>query len=126
MMTSLIPRLLFYTALKLRRRQLATSTAPAGTRNSGLYRVIELVLAGGFAAGKPQEKNCPSERRGDPCAGVLRKRAWESLIKRLRAAVLNVWPMHVIFMKQNIVQLAHINHFAALPATVEVFFLCVV
>ena len=37
--------------------------------------------------------------------------------------MLNVWPMHVIFVKQDIVQLAHIDHFAALFTLVEVLFI---
>ena len=60
------------------------------------------------------------------CAVGHRIHAWGiHLIDLLRAAVLNVWPMHVIFVKQNIVQLTEIHHFAALLAFVEVFSLCV-
>jgi hypothetical protein len=36
---------------------------------------------------------------------------------------MNVRPVNMIFVKGNIVQLAHINHFAAPAALVEMFFL---
>jgi hypothetical protein len=66
------------------------------------------------------------ERITDRCAVALRKRAWNtarSFFDSDRAAVLNVRARLVIgFMKQDIVQLPHINHFSA-SAFVEVLFL---
>jgi len=43
-------------------------------------------------------------------------------VEASRATVLNVWPELVIFVKEHIVQLAHIDHFTALPAPVDVPF----
>jgi hypothetical protein len=51
------------------------------------------------------------------------KIVWEirpSKHRHTRAAVLNVWPVDMILVKENIIQLAHIDHFAALLAFVEV------
>jgi hypothetical protein len=66
-------------------------------------------------------------RRDDLCAVALRKRAALSLVgwfsQPLRAAVLNVWPLDVVFMKENIVESPHIDHFSALLALVKVHFL---
>jgi hypothetical protein len=42
------------------------------------------------------------------------------LVEPLRAAVLNIGSGLVIFMKQNVIQLPHINHFATLLAAIEV------
>jgi hypothetical protein len=57
---------------------------------------------------------------------ALRKRAWSAarsfFSERLRPAVLNVRPVDVIFVKENIVELPLVNHFPA-PAFVEVPFL---
>jgi len=42
---------------------------------------------------------------------------------RVAGAVLNVRPVDMILVKENIIQLPHIDHFSALLATVEVSFL---
>jgi hypothetical protein len=59
------------------------------------------------------------QRRACRCAVALRLNASSNL---LRPAVLNIWPVDVIFVKENIVQLPLIDHFST-PALVEVPFL---
>jgi len=43
----------------------------------------------------------------------------------LRTAVLNVWPSLVVFVKQNVIELAHVDHLAALLALVKMLFFSV-
>jgi hypothetical protein len=50
-------------------------------------------------------------RRAYRCAVGLRKRAGCSFFDAERAAVLDVWPLDMIFVKDNVIQLPLIDHF---------------
>jgi hypothetical protein len=68
-------------------------------------------------------------RRDDLCGGGLGKSAWNtarSFFDSERPAVLNIRPVNVIFVKENIIELPHVDHFATLLAPVEVLFLYLV
>jgi len=79
-----------------------------------------------MSAGLPRDSGPPHQRelpvRSFPPASTRGLRSLLLFFEPFGAAILNIRPWDMILVKENVIQLAHVDHFAALFALVEVPF----